>query len=292
MCRKGNDLVRGLLWNCAKCAAGTNPAIQALYARLRTRGVPGDVAFGYCMTKLLHLAYAVWKTNRPFDPKHRRWDITAANVDWQAEPTHPTGISTDTASSSSTEAPSTPAQKNAAGLKEHCSGDNEVTAASSNIDKADAVHHPAPAAADNEDDRWIDFAHLRSQVTIEQVLKHLGVFHRLRCTPGSRSQYRGPCPIHAADGKRHRSFSVNLGKQAFRCFHPECGAQGNVLDLWAALRGLPLRQAGLDLMDTFDLSPTPKPEHREEEPVKESVPKPRKRATTREPKTTRKKSKK
>ncbi len=44
---------------------------------------------------------------------------------------------------------------------------------------------------------------------------------------------------------------------------PECGAHGNVLDLWAAVRGLSLRQAGLDLMDTFHLSPTPESEQTE-----------------------------
>ena len=59
MCRKGNDLVRGLLWNCAKNAAKTNPAVRALYARLMSKGVRGDVAFGYCMTKLLRLVYAI-----------------------------------------------------------------------------------------------------------------------------------------------------------------------------------------------------------------------------------------
>ena len=98
---------------------------------------------------------------------------------------------------------------------------------------------------------------------MEQVLKHLGLFHQLRRTAGSRSQYRGPCPIHVSDGKRRRSFSVNLDKQAFRCFHPECGAQGNVLDLWGAVRGLSLRQAGLDLIDTFHLAPTPESERTE-----------------------------
>lgn len=34
MCAKGNDLVRGLLWNCAKSAALFNPAVRTLYQRL------------------------------------------------------------------------------------------------------------------------------------------------------------------------------------------------------------------------------------------------------------------
>src|SRR5262249_37776434 len=50
-----------------------NPAIRPLYRRLRAKGKRGDVAFGQCMRKLLHLVFAVWKTNRPFDPNHYPW---------------------------------------------------------------------------------------------------------------------------------------------------------------------------------------------------------------------------
>jgi len=65
----------------------------------------------------------------------------------------------------------------------------------------------------------------------------------------------GACPIHgeSAEG-RHRSFSVNLSKGVFRCFHPDCGAQGNVLDLWSAVKNLPLREAALDMMQVLGLS--------------------------------------
>ena len=70
MSRKGNDLVRSYLWNAARAAILHNPAIAALYRRLKADGKRGDVALGQCMRKLLHLVYAVWKTNRPFDAKH------------------------------------------------------------------------------------------------------------------------------------------------------------------------------------------------------------------------------
>ena len=263
MCPKGNDLVRGLLWNCAKCAANTNPAVRALYARLRSRGVRGDVAYGYCMTKLLHLAYAVWKTGKPFDPNHYPWDTIAAGDASPEEGATETEASTEAASPMPTKAASTNSQKNAAGLKEHRSKGKEVTAAPGSIEEGDAINQSGPTAADSGQDRWIDFAHLRSQVRIEQVLEHLGLFAQLRPAAGSRSQYRGTCPIHISDGKRRRSFSVNLDKQAFRCFYPECAAEGNVLDLWAAVRRLSLRDAGLDLMDTFHLSPTPESEQTE-----------------------------
>lgn len=270
MCRKGNDLVRGLLWNCAKNAAKTNPAVRALYARLMSKGVRGDVAFGYCMTKLLRLVFAIWKTGQPFDRNHYAWDTTAADVPRAAE------TEADTAacpgSTTETEVVSPTAQENAAGLKEQSSDNQEVTAASSghSIEQPDGSHKSTAGETDTPATAWIDFAAIREQVTMEQVLKHLGIFDRLRRTGTSRSQYRGTCPIHPGNGERHRSFSVNLDKQAFRCFYPACAAHGNALDLWAAVRGLSLREAGIDMVRTFHLHPA-SPRNREEEPVKEPV---------------------
>ena len=74
MSRKGNDLVRFYLWNAVRSGIQCNPAIRALYRRIRAKGKRGDVAMGHCMRKLLHLVYAVWKTNRPFDEKHFPWE--------------------------------------------------------------------------------------------------------------------------------------------------------------------------------------------------------------------------
>src|SRR5438094_541283 len=51
---------------------------------------------------------------------------------------------------------------------------------------------------------------------------------------------RGCCPVHGKVGMKERTFSVHLGKNVFQCFQAECGAQGNVLDLWAALQNLTL----------------------------------------------------
>jgi DNA primase len=84
-------------------------------------------------------------------------------------------------------------------------------------------------------------------VTIEQVLRHLGVFEQMR----GGAQRRGPCPVHGSKHERTRSFSVNLQKNVFQCFHPPCAAKGNVLDLWAAVHRLPLREAALNLAETF-----------------------------------------
>jgi hypothetical protein len=46
---------------------------------------------------------------------------------------------------------------------------------------------------------------------------------------------------------------VNLDGDVFQCVAPECGAQGDVIDLWAAVHRLGLREAALDLVRTFDL---------------------------------------
>jgi transposase InsO family protein len=96
--------------------------------------------------------------------------------------------------------------------------------------------------------RPLDLAALRRQVSMEDVLRHLGYFHPLR---GPGPQRRGPCPLHDAPRDRHRSFSVHLGKGVFRCFHPPCQAQGNTLDLWAAYHRLPIGQAAQTLAETF-----------------------------------------
>lgn len=96
----------------------------------------------------------------------------------------------------------------------------------------------------------VDFAAIRSQATIRQVLDRLGHLDRLQVIG---SEHRGPCPVHGCDDGRNRSFSANLQKNVFRCFSPGCGAGGNVPDLWAAVHKLPLREAALDLVETFHL---------------------------------------
>ena len=46
---------------------------------------------------------------------------------------------------------------------------------------------------------------------------------------------------------------MNLQKNCFQCFHPECGIKGNVLDLWAAVHKLPLLDAAHHLVRSFNL---------------------------------------
>jgi DNA primase len=100
---------------------------------------------------------------------------------------------------------------------------------------------------------YIDFAHLKQQLSLERVLGHLGLTQRLR---GSGAQRRCACPIHRADG-RGRTFRVNLKDNVFHCFDARCGKQGDVIDLWAAWHQLDLRAAALDLVRTVGLEPAP-----------------------------------
>jgi DNA primase len=94
---------------------------------------------------------------------------------------------------------------------------------------------------------------------MEQILSHLGLG---KCLHGRGLQRRGRCPIHAGPNDTQPTFSAHLGKHVFQCFHANCRAQGNVLDLWAAVHKLPLYEAALDLAETFQL-----PRNREEEHV-------------------------
>ncbi len=251
MSMKGNDLVRGYLWNAARTASVHNPAVRALYHRLKAKGKRGDVALGHCMRKLLHLVFAVWKTNRPFDDNHYAWEPRP-----------------DPAPAAAPAAPATPLTVGVGASNEQAVGHTQaspaqpvVTTAASTVEASAPPVKPAPAQPAARPP--VDFAFLREQITLEQVLRHLGLFEGLR---GRGQQLRGCCPVHGPMGAKERTFSVHLGKNVFQCFQAECGAHGNVLDLWAAVQGLPLYEAALHLAETFHLH-----RNREEEPVRGTV---------------------
>jgi transposase len=239
MSHKGNDLVRCYLWNAARTAVRFNPAIRALYRRLKAKGKRGDVAIGHCMRKLLHLVFAVWKNNRPFDERHFPWE---------------TGTDTKVAAAAAAGDADLSANEKAVGHKRDVPAQQVVTTASATVGPVPPAVNPVRAARPR-----VDFAFLRQQVTLQQVLEHLGLFQHLR---GRGAQRRGVCPLHGQPDDRERTFSVHLGKNVFQCFQADCAAHGNVLDLWAAVHRLPLYEAALLLAETFHL-----PRNREEEPV-------------------------
>lgn len=67
MSRKGNDLVRRLLYTAAQSAAKHNPPVKALFARQMAAGKHYNVAIGHCMAKLLRQVFGVWTRDCDFD---------------------------------------------------------------------------------------------------------------------------------------------------------------------------------------------------------------------------------
>jgi transposase len=241
MCKKGNDLVRRYLWNASFSAIQHNPAVRALYTRLRERGTRGDVAMGHCMRKLLHLVFAVWKTNQPFNKEHYPWEKPKQNDEKVNE-------------------------KTAGHKQEHFQESvcqQVVSAVDSKVQTlASEVNAEKPSRKrESKENLSVDFAFLREHITIEQVLRHLGHYDQLR---GSSQQLRGPCPLHGSASIRSRTFSVELGKNAFQCF--KCKAKGNAIDLWAHLTNQTAYDAALDIAETFNLRLRPE-QPRKEEPV-------------------------
>jgi transposase len=257
MSPKGNDLVRNYLWNAARSAMTHNPAVRALYRRLKARGRRGDVAIGHCMQKLLHLVFAVWKTNRPFDPKHFPWE-RSSDIPMSSET--PADLDAAVNSAGDADVASVASNDKAVGHKRDEPAQEVVTTAAPTVVPAPPPVKRVPSTTPTRPKRVkIDFAFLRQQVTMKQVLEHLGLLGGLR---GRGQQRRGACPIHGQPTDPQRTFSANLSKHVFQCFHADCGAHGNVLDLWAAVHHLPLYEAALQLANIFHLRL-----NREEEPV-------------------------
>lgn len=227
MSMKGNDLVRGLLWSGARVGLRVNPTIRALYRRQRQRGKRGDVALGHCMQKLVRLVYAVWATNSPFAPR---------------EPKQPEALP---AAAQET--------KNAEGRKGQSPPRQAVTPASGSVSQACCQNSVQADARPQRKQRVarLSFAGLRRQVGMEQVLRALDWWDRLK---GPKAQRRGPCPIHQARDAKSKCFSVNCDKNIFQCFDAKCGAKGNVLDLWAKTQGMALPEAARDLMNRLGIT--------------------------------------
>jgi transposase len=237
MSQRGNDLVRRYLWMAALSAVQVNPAVRALYQRVAAKHPDHKgIAVGHAMRKLLHLAFALWKTDKPFEANHYPW----------AGPANPPG--NDRAVSGEGSADTDKGQ--AAGHKPDEAPAEEVVTAACTATVASAAEVGAGT--------FVDFAHLKRQLPLTRVLDQLGLSGRLR---GSGAQRRCACPIHRGDG-RGRTFSVNLSENVFCCFEARCGKQGDVIDLWAAVRQLSQREAALDLVRTFALEAAPATEKR------------------------------
>ena len=68
--KTGNKRFRTALFLPALVALRFNPIVQALAQRLEANGKNRMTIVGAAMRKLLHLAYGVLKTGKPFDPDY------------------------------------------------------------------------------------------------------------------------------------------------------------------------------------------------------------------------------
>jgi len=100
--------------------------------------------------------------------------------------------------------------------------------------------------------RQLDYAAIRTQISIRRVLDLL----HWEPTRRRGDQWRGPCPLlcsSSLSSQRNACFSIHVSRDIFQCFH--CYRGGNQLDLWAAVSGLPLRPATLDLCRRLGIAP-------------------------------------
>src|SRR5438045_654629 len=81
----GNATIRKALFFPAIVAKQHNPIVHAFCARLLAAGKSPMAVVGAAMRKLIHLAYGVLKTGKPFDPNHQ----PALPSDHQTKPLTP-----------------------------------------------------------------------------------------------------------------------------------------------------------------------------------------------------------
>ena len=223
MSRKGNDLVRRLLYTSAQCEAKWNPPVRALFARLMAEGKGYNVATGHCMAKLLRQVFALWKKDCDFDPQFETRP--------KAEP--PT-------ESNAAEARGIEETKTVVGHREADKPQEKVvTTTASNI----------LSSTNGSKRRPLNFGLLRQQVSITRVLESIGWHAQSARGP----QRRGACPLHEAKGTASRCFAVHTENNVYCCHR--CGSQGNALDLWTALCGKPLLEAAWELVESLGLNP-------------------------------------
>jgi transposase len=72
LCKVGTARLRKALYFPAIVATQHNPVIRAFSERLREKGKCPMVIIGAAMRKLIHLAYGVLKSGKPFDPSYEK----------------------------------------------------------------------------------------------------------------------------------------------------------------------------------------------------------------------------
>jgi len=70
ICKTGNIRLRKILYMPSLVAMQHNPAVRALYERLKAKSKNGLIIACACMKKLIQIMYGVLKNNKPFDPAY------------------------------------------------------------------------------------------------------------------------------------------------------------------------------------------------------------------------------
>jgi len=91
----------------------------------------------------------------------------------------------------------------------------------------------------------VDFNVVRQRISMADVLRLL----QLEPTSVLGDAWRGPCPIHGSTSRRSRSFSANVRRGRYQCFR--CGSRGNALELWAAVHGIGVYDAAIELCEAL-----------------------------------------
>lgn len=72
LCKVGTARLRKAFYFPAIVATQHNPIVKAMSARMKERGKCPMVIIGAAMRKLIHIAYGVLKSGKPFDPHHAK----------------------------------------------------------------------------------------------------------------------------------------------------------------------------------------------------------------------------
>lgn len=93
----------------------------------------------------------------------------------------------------------------------------------------------------------VDFKAVKAAITMEQVLRHYGLFDQFKRSGDSLS---GPCPIHK--GSNPTQFRVSFSKNIWNCFS-DCKKGGNVLDFIARMEVVSIHAAAHKAIEWFHL---------------------------------------
>lgn len=108
-------------------------------------------------------------------------------------------------------------------------------------------------------ENYVDFRTIKSQVSIEEVLKH----YKIQLRKVNAHSLRGKCPLptHSSETST-QSFGVHLDKNIWACQSSSCAAErdgrkgGNVIDFVSLMENISIRDSALKLRDLF-LSSSP-----------------------------------